>query len=113
MTIDGAQRLHLSTDDGRMLEGLVSGPDGGPVVVVHTGTANGLVPSPSGLDLSHLGVRTVLYARPGYGDSTPQPGRRVADSASDTTALLDALGVDHFLNVGWWVADPMLWPATP
>jgi pimeloyl-ACP methyl ester carboxylesterase len=53
-----------------------------------------------------MGVRTVLYARPGYGRSTPRPGRTVADGAADTAAVLDALGVDTFLNVGYSGGGP-------
>lgn len=106
MTANGARLLHITTGDGRTLEGLVSGPEDGTVVLLHTGTPNGLVPLPPGLDPGHLGVRTVLYARPGYAGSTPQPGRRVADSAADTAAILDALGVEHFFNVGWSGGGP-------
>jgi pimeloyl-ACP methyl ester carboxylesterase len=65
-----------------------------------------LVPLPPALEPSSLGVRTVLYARPGYSGSTPQPGRRVADAAADTAAVLDALGVEQFMNVGWSGGGP-------
>jgi pimeloyl-ACP methyl ester carboxylesterase len=47
------------------------------------------------------GLRTVYYTRPGYGASTPHPGRTVADAAADTAAILDALGADTFRTVGW------------
>jgi pimeloyl-ACP methyl ester carboxylesterase len=53
-----------------------------------------------------MGIRTVLYARPGYGRSTPQPGRTVADAAGDTAAILDALGAGTFLNLGWSGGGP-------
>jgi pimeloyl-ACP methyl ester carboxylesterase len=46
------------------------------------------------------GLRLVLYSRPGYDGSTPDPGRRVADAAADTAAVLDALGVGRFLSIG-------------
>jgi pimeloyl-ACP methyl ester carboxylesterase len=85
---------------------LVSGPEDGQLLVFHTGTPSGLVPLPPALEPSSLGVRTVLYARPGYGGSTPQPGRRVADAAADTTAILDALGVEQFINIGWSGGGP-------
>lgn len=106
MTTKEPRRLNVAADDGRVLEALVSGPEGGATLVFHTGTPNGLVPLPSGLDLGRTGVRTVLYARPGYGRSTLQPGRRVADAAADTAAILDALGVEQFLNVGWSGGGP-------
>jgi pimeloyl-ACP methyl ester carboxylesterase len=66
----------------------------------------GLVPLPPDLDPAAIGVRTVLYARPGYGRSTPQPDRRVSDAAADTAAILDALDVEQFMNVGWSGGGP-------
>lgn len=101
-----AESVNIYTGDGRLLEALVSGPPDGTVLVFHTGTPVGLVPLPAGLDPAPMGLRTVLYARPGYGRSTPQPGRTVADAAGDTAAILDALGADQFLNLGWSGGGP-------
>jgi pimeloyl-ACP methyl ester carboxylesterase len=52
------------------------------------------------------GLRLVNYSRPGYGDSTQQPGRSVADAAADVAALMDVLGVDDFLTLGWSGGGP-------
>lgn len=101
-----AESVNIYTGDGRLLEVLVSGSPDGTVLVLHTGTPCGLVPLPAGLDPAAMGFRTVLYARPGYGRSTPQPGRTVADAASDTAAILDSLGADKFLNLGWSGGGP-------
>jgi pimeloyl-ACP methyl ester carboxylesterase len=101
-----AEGVNIYTGDGRLLEALVSGPPDGTVLVLHTGTPIGLVPLPTGLDPAPMGIRTVLYARPGYGRSTPQPGRTVADTAGDTAAVLDAVGADKFLNLGWSGGGP-------
>jgi pimeloyl-ACP methyl ester carboxylesterase len=101
-----AESVNVYTGDGRLLEALVSGPPDGTVLVLHTGTPVGLVPLPAGLDPAAMGIRTVLYARPGYGRSTPQAGRTVADAAGDTAAILDGLGADKFLNVGWSGGGP-------
>jgi pimeloyl-ACP methyl ester carboxylesterase len=101
-----AESVNIYTGDGRLLEALVSGPPDGTVLVLHTGTPIGLVPLPAGLDPAPMGIRTVLYARPGYGRSTPQPGRTVADTAGDTAAVLDAVGADKFLNLGWSGGGP-------
>jgi pimeloyl-ACP methyl ester carboxylesterase len=38
--------------------------------------------------------------RPGYGVSTPLPGRTIADWIPDALAVVDGLGVDQFLTVG-------------
>jgi pimeloyl-ACP methyl ester carboxylesterase len=89
-----------------VLDVLVAGPEDGTVLVFHTGTPVGLVPLPPDLDPALLGVRTVLYARPGYARSTPHPGRRVSDAATDTAAILDALKVEQFVNLGWSGGGP-------
>ncbi len=94
------ERVMVPTEGGRQLEVLVSGPAGGTAVVIHMGTPSGLVPLPSQLDISGKGFRAVLYGRPGYGASTPKPGRTSADAAADTAAILDALGIETFLNIG-------------
>ena len=52
------------------------------------------------------GLRTVMYARPGYGGSTGQPGRRIADAAADVAAVLDGLGARQFVTVGWSGGGP-------
>jgi pimeloyl-ACP methyl ester carboxylesterase len=46
------------------------------------------------------GVRVVSPDRPGYGASSPQPGRSLADWPTDITALADALGLDRFMVAG-------------
>lgn len=43
------------------------------------------------------GLRVVSPDRPGYGRSSPQPGRSMSDWPGDVTAVADALGVDRFL----------------
>jgi pimeloyl-ACP methyl ester carboxylesterase len=106
MSHEEMETLYVSTHDGRTLEALVTGPREGTVLVFHSGTPFGLVPLPSGLDPAAMGIRTLLYARPGYGRSSPQPGRSVADAASDTAAILDALEVEQFINVGWSGGGP-------
>lgn len=103
---ENAGSVTVSTRDGRVLEVLVSGPSEGTVLVFHAGTPSGLVPLPAGLNPATMGIRTVLYARPGYGRSTSHPGRTVADGALDTAAILDALGADTFVNVGYSGGGP-------
>jgi pimeloyl-ACP methyl ester carboxylesterase len=46
------------------------------------------------------GVRMVVYDRPGYGLSDPQPGRSVADAAGDIEAIADELGLERFVVMG-------------
>ena len=53
-----------------------------------------------------LGARLLAYDRPGYGGSTPHPGRSVADAAHDVAAILDALGAERFATYGWSGGGP-------
>ena len=46
------------------------------------------------------GLRVVSPDRPGYGGSTPQPGRSMADWPADVEAMADALGIDQFVAMG-------------
>jgi pimeloyl-ACP methyl ester carboxylesterase len=43
------------------------------------------------------GLRIVSPDRPGYGGSSPQPGRSMADWPADVAALADALGIERFM----------------
>ena len=49
---------------------------------------------------AEYGLRIVSPDRPGYGGSSPQPGRTLADWPADVAALADALGIDHFGVIG-------------
>jgi pimeloyl-ACP methyl ester carboxylesterase len=42
----------------------------------------------------------VSYDRPGYGGSTPHPGRDVASAAADVSSIADALGISRFAVMG-------------
>jgi len=86
---------------------LVSGPEAGDVLVFHHGSPGAaLLPPGLAETAAERGLRTVVHARPGYGESSPQPGRRVADAAVDTAHVLDSLGVDRFLTLGWSGGGP-------
>jgi pimeloyl-ACP methyl ester carboxylesterase len=101
------QRLTVQAPSGRALDVLVFGPEDGLPLVFHTGTPSGLVGlGPMAEAVAVRGLRTVLYSRPGYGDSTPQPGRLVADAAADVAAILDRLRIDEFVTAGWSGGGP-------
>jgi pimeloyl-ACP methyl ester carboxylesterase len=92
---------------GRRLEVEVAGPVDGLPLVFHYGTPGAPLTYPPIVDAAtRHGLRTVLYGRPGYGASTPQPGRTVADAAADTAAILDALGAGTFVALGWSGGGP-------
>jgi pimeloyl-ACP methyl ester carboxylesterase len=45
-------------------------------------------------------IRVIAPDRPGYGRSSPQPGRVLTDWARDVAMLADALGIDRFIVAG-------------
>ncbi|WP_456826155.1 alpha/beta fold hydrolase [Cellulomonas sp. P5_E12] len=65
----------------------------------HHGTPNVGTPPEPLLPMSRE-IRWVSYDRPGYGGSTPHPGRDVASAALDVAAIADALGIDRFAVLG-------------
>jgi pimeloyl-ACP methyl ester carboxylesterase len=100
-------RTRLELPDSRTLDLWVEGPDGGIPLVFHAGTPGSGVPfAPMVQAISDRGLRYVSWSRPGYGDSTPQPGRRVADVAADTAAVLDHLGAERAHVMGWSGGGP-------
>jgi pimeloyl-ACP methyl ester carboxylesterase len=99
--------VELQTPDGRSLELVVAGPSEGMPLVLHHGTPGAAVTFDRLVDAAaRHGLRTVVYARPGYGRSTARPGRSVADAAADVTVVLDALGAAEFVTVGWSGGGP-------
>ncbi|SCL27299.1 Pimeloyl-ACP methyl ester carboxylesterase [Micromonospora pallida] len=53
-----------------------------------------------------LGLRVVTVDRPGYGQSTPLPGRPVSHVAADVAAVADRLGIDRFAVQGLSAGGP-------
>lgn len=47
-----------------------------------------------------LGVRLIAADRPGFGRSSPQPGRTIGDWPADLAALADHLGLERFHLLG-------------
>ena len=91
----------MTLPDGRSLAYTDCGAPDGPLVVYFHGAPT------SRLDLigleesfSALGVRVVSPDRPGYGRSSPQPGRGFNDWPGDVAALADHLGVERFAVMG-------------
>ncbi|MEU5692970.1 alpha/beta hydrolase [Actinosynnema sp. NPDC020468] len=71
------------------------------VLVWHHGSPQtGALLDPVVRACAERGVRLISYGRPGYGGSTPDPGRVVASAADDVARVADALGVDRFAVMG-------------
>ena len=97
----------VTAADGAVLEYLVSGPPDGRTLLFQPGTPNAgaafrAIVEPA----AERGLRTVSYSRPGYGQSTPRPGRTVADAAVDMATVLDAVGAREFVTLGWSGGGP-------
>jgi pimeloyl-ACP methyl ester carboxylesterase len=98
---------HVRLPDGRRLDVRVSGPDDGLPLVFHHGTPGAATPIRALERAAHArGLRLVATSRPGYGDSTRQPGRDVVDVAADTAAVLAAIGAERCLVAGWSGGGP-------
>jgi pimeloyl-ACP methyl ester carboxylesterase len=98
---------HVQLPDSRRLDLRVSGPAGGFPLVFHHGTPGAATPIRALERAAQVrGLRLVTTSRPGYGDSSPQPGRSVVDVAADTAAVLAAIGADRCLIAGWSGGGP-------
>jgi pimeloyl-ACP methyl ester carboxylesterase len=94
LTMPGGGRLHVYD----------TGATGSPdelMVCWHHGTPNiGAPPEPLFAVSDRFGIRWVSYDRPGYGGSTPSPGRDIASAATYTRTVADALGIERFATMG-------------
>ena len=71
-----------------------AGPPGGLAVLVYDGSTGSRLLSPAALrQACGKGLRLIGVDPPGYGGSTPRPGRTVADGAADASAIARALGI--------------------
>ena len=92
-----------------IIEYLVDGPDDAPdLLIFHLGTPCAAVPF-DGLSrtAAAAGMRTAIYSRPGYGNSTRRAGRIIADEAATSAALADRLGHQRFFTAGWSGGGPV------
>jgi pimeloyl-ACP methyl ester carboxylesterase len=94
----------LELGDGRRLHIYDANADDGDdrlAVFWHHGTPNiGAPPEPLLPAADQRGMRWVSHDRPGYGGSTPRPGRDVGSAAADVAAIADALGLRRFAVMG-------------
>jgi pimeloyl-ACP methyl ester carboxylesterase len=92
----------VTTPDGRTLAVEDAGDRGGRPVMVHVGTPAGrrLYGPRTLADAERRGLRLISYDRPGYGGSTPQPGRSMADCAADVRVICTALGISRLAMWG-------------
>jgi len=97
----------MTLRDGRVLEVLSAGPPDGIAFVFHHGTPFSAVPYDAAVDGARArGAHLVSWSRPGYATSTRRRGRTVADVADDARQVLDGLGHDRFVTMGWSGGGP-------
>lgn len=93
--------------DGRVLRVLDTRPaDGHAVLVCHDTPASRRLHDVWVTAAADAGLRLISYDRPGYGGSSAQPGRTMADTASDVAAIADDLGLDRFAVWGLSAGGP-------
>lgn len=95
--------------DGRVRDVFVGGAEdpGAPAIVFHHGTPSAAEHWPAWVTAAaDAGLRWVSATRPGYGGSSRRAGRSVADDVDDVAALLDTLGIDRFVAMGWSGGGP-------
>jgi pimeloyl-ACP methyl ester carboxylesterase len=86
----------IAMSDGRALCVLERGvPDGYPILVQSGSLSARLLFEPQVRLAERQGIRLISYDRPGFGQSSPHPGRTVADCAADVRAIADALGLER------------------
>jgi pimeloyl-ACP methyl ester carboxylesterase len=86
----------ILTESGRNICISETGQSDGIPILVHTGTPGSRLLNRRWIeDAQSKGIRLISYDRPGYGGSTPQPGRTVASAANDVAAIAKALDLDR------------------
>ena len=94
----------LALGNGRTLHvydtGTGDGTAGLAVFWQHGAPSTGAPPEPLFVAAAERGIHWVSHDRPGYGGSTPHPGRDVASAATDVASIADALGIGRFAVMG-------------
>jgi pimeloyl-ACP methyl ester carboxylesterase len=97
----------VTTPDGRQLEVATLGDPSGLTVVFHHGT-------PGSVKLVNYFAKIadqsslyfVTFSRAGYGLSSRLDARSVSSVVADVTTVLDALGRDDYMSLGWSGGGP-------
>jgi len=101
----------VARPDGRTVTWAECGAaQGAPVLWCHGSPASRLDADPTGpfaAGYTACGIRVIAWDRPGYGGSTPHPGRTLADDAEDGVAVADALGLGTFAVLGYSGGGPV------
>lgn len=75
-------------------------PDGTAVLWCHGGPGSRMEPAHLGAEAAEAGLLLIGIDRPGYGMSTPCPGRTIAGWVPEALAVADEIGAARFVAVG-------------
>jgi pimeloyl-ACP methyl ester carboxylesterase len=91
----------IKASDGRDIGCRGFGDDNlAPVIWCHGGPGSRLESAWQSNRAKEAGFRLIGIDRPGYGLSTPLPGRQICDWSADALAVADHLGIESFYTVG-------------
>lgn len=91
----------LTLADGRTLAYLQLGdPAGPPVIYLHGYPGSRLEARLAACAAEHLHLRLLAPDRPGFGESTFQPGRTISAWGADVLRLADELALERFAVIG-------------
>ena len=96
MAYEPAVDADTTLQDGRTLAYCEWGdPHGQPIFLCH-GAPGSRFFGPDSTATAEAGVRLITVDRPGYGRSSPKPGRQIVDWPADVEELAAALGIKEF-----------------
>jgi pimeloyl-ACP methyl ester carboxylesterase len=96
-----ANNRTILMENGRKIRIIEAGQSDGTPVLVHHGTPESRLLYDAWIeDAKSRGIRLIGYDRPGYGGSTPYPGRNAASAAEDVAAIAKELNLKRLLVWG-------------
>ena len=91
----------LNTEDHRVVGFAEYGDSNGvPVITCHGGPGSRLSSKRNAEEAAAAGFKLIGIDRPGYGESSPLPGRSIADWTKDALAVADYLELKNFFVEG-------------
>ncbi len=85
----------------------LAGPPDGEVLLFHSGTPSVPLAYQPAVDLmAERCLRYVAFSRAGYGSSTRRPGRSIAHVVDDARVVLDHVGAERAVTIGWSGGGP-------
>jgi len=102
LDVEGARPFKIERPDGAVLDGVVVGPEDGPMVVLsHCWTGSRALWEPVAARLVAAGRRVVLYDQRGHGASGMGPGAPTVDMlGDDLAAVLEAVDAHDAVLAG-------------